>query len=171
MAMDNDKAVTGAPGGRSPLQDGRQSERAVAIARGTSRALAIRGYRAIPEVSLASGRRADLMAIDEAGWIWIVEIKSSVEDFRSDGKWPEYRAWCDRLLFAVSPEFPRELIPEDTGLIIADRYGAEVVREASEHRLAGARRKALLLRFARVAAGRLMSLADPEAAFEPLPRG
>lgn len=153
-----------------PLSDGRQSARARDIARGTSRALGIRGFRAVPELSLADGRRADLMAIDDAGTIWIVEIKSSLEDFRTDGKWPEYRAWCDRLLFAVAPDFPREVLPEDTGLILADRYGAEIVREAPEHRLAGTRRKAITLRFARVAAGRLMTLADPEAAYEPLPR-
>lgn len=150
--------------------DGRQSDRARDIARGTTRALAIRGFRAIPELSLASGRRADLAAIDETGSVWIVEIKSSLEDFRADAKWPEYRAWCDRLYFAVAPDFPREVLPNEAGLILADRYGAEIVREAPEHRLAGARRKAVLLRFARVAAGRLMTLADPAAAYEPLPR-
>ncbi len=152
------------------LEDRRQSPRARDVARGTCRALGLRGFRAIPEVSLADGRRADLMAIDDAGNIWIVEIKSSIEDFRADGKWPEYRGWCDRLLFAVAPDFPREVLPADTGLILADRYGAEIVREAPEHRLASARRRALLLRFARMAAGRLMTLADPEAAYELLPR-
>ncbi len=152
------------------LTDGRQSERARAICRGAQRALAIRGFRAIPELSLASGRRADLAAVDEQGNIWIVEIKSSIEDFRADAKWWEYRDWCDRLLFAVAPDFPREVLPPDTGLILADRYGGEIVREAPEHKLPGARRKAVMLRFARVAAGRLMTLADPEAAYEPLPR-
>lgn len=152
------------------LEDGRQSPRARDISRGAQRSLALRGFRAIPELTLASGRRADLTAIDEAGSIWIVEIKSSIEDFRSDGKWPDYRAWCDRLLFAVSPDFPVAVLPLDTGLILADRYGGEIVREAPEHRLAPARRKAVLLRLARVAAGRLMTLADPEAAYEPLPR-
>lgn len=155
---------------RSFPQDGRQSERARAISRGTQRALAVRGFRAIPELSLADGRRADLVAVDEAGAIWIVEIKSSLEDFRSDSKWPDYRAWCDRLYFAVAPDFPVEVLPEETGLILADRYGGEIVREAPEHKLAGARRKAVMLRFARVAAGRLMTLADPEAAYEPIPR-
>ena len=151
-------------------QDGRQSERARAISRGTQRALAVHGFRAIPELSLADGRRADLAAVDETGAIWIVEIKSSIEDFRADAKWPGYRAWCDRLYFAVAPDFPREILPEDTGLILADRYGGEIVRDAPEHKLPGARRKAIMLRFARVAAGRLMTLADPEAAYEPLPR-
>lgn len=150
--------------------DGRQSVRARDICRGASRALAARGFRAIPELALADGRRADLAAIDEKGDIWIVEIKSSVVDFRTDTKWPDYRDWCDRLLFAVAPDFPADILPEDTGLILADRYGGEVVREAPEHRLAPARRKAVTLRLARVAAGRLMTLADPEAAYEPLPR-
>ncbi len=152
------------------LVDGRQSARARDIARGTSRALGVRGFRAIPELSLPDGRRADLVALDDAGNIWIVEVKSSIEDFRVDTKWPDYRAWCNRLLFAVAPDFPSRVLPEDAGLILADRYGGEIVREAPEHRLAGARRKALMLRFARVAAGRLMTLADPEAALEPLPK-
>lgn len=151
------------------LADGRQSERARNISRGAQRALAARGFRAIPEVSLADGRRADLIAIDETGAIWIVEIKSSLEDFRTDAKWPEYRAWCDRLFFAVSTDFPRQVLPEDTGLILADRYGGEIVREAPEVRLAGARRKAVTLRICRVATGRLMTLADPERAYEALP--
>lgn len=151
--------------------DGRQSERASEIARGTSRTLAVYGLRAIPELVLPNGRRADLLALSEAGEVWIVEIKSSLEDFRADAKWPEYRDFSDRLFFAVAPDFPREVLPEETGLIIADRYGGEIVREASEHRLAAARRRALLLRFARVAAGRLMTLADPERALEALPRG
>ncbi len=151
--------------------DGRQSERARDISRGAQRTLALLGFRAIPELSLADGRRADLVAVNDAGEIWIVEIKSSLEDYRSDSKWPDYRAWCDRLLFAVAPDFPLHVLPEDTGLILADRYGGEIVRTAPpEHRLAGARRKAIMLRFARVAAGRLMTLADPESAYEPIPR-
>jgi hypothetical protein len=152
------------------LLDGRQSARARDIARGACRALSLRGFRAIPEHSLADGRRADLMALNDAGEIWIVEIKSSLVDFRTDNKWPDYRAWCDRLLFAVAPDFPQAVLPDDTGLILADRYGGEILRDGPEHRLAAARRKALTLRFARVAAGRLMTLADPEAALEPLPR-
>lgn len=152
------------------LIDRRQSDRARDICRGAQRALAVRGFRSLPELSLADGRRADLAAIDEAGQIWIVEIKSSLEDFRSDNKWPDYRAWCDRLLFAVAPDFPIDMLPQETGLILADRFGGEIVREAPEHKLAGARRKTLMLRLARVATGRLMSLADPEADYEPIPR-
>ena len=154
-----------------PISDGRQSPRAAEIQRGACRVLARHSMRAIAELPLASGRRADLIALGEKGEIWIIEIKSSLEDFRADQKWPEYRAWCDRLYFAVLPDFPREVLPEETGLIICDRYGGEMVREAPEHTLAGARRKALLMRFARVAAGRLMTIADPERALEPLPRG
>ena len=96
--------------------------------------------------------------------------RSSLEDFRTDAKWPEYREFCDRLFFAVAPDFPVEVLPLDAGLLVADRFGAEMVREAPVHALPGARRKALLLRFARVAAGRLMTLADPERILEPLPR-
>jgi hypothetical protein len=156
--------------GMSGLTDGRQSDRARDISRGTQRTLALLDFRAIPELTLADGRRADLVAVDTTGAIWIVEIKSSIEDFRTDAKWPDYRAWCDRLYFAVAPDFPVEVLPEDAGLILADRYGGEIVRPAPEHKMAGARRKAVTLRLARVAAGRLMTLADPGAAYEPLPR-
>lgn len=153
--------------GNSPIPfDGRQSQRAAEIARGTARMLAGYGMRAIPELALPNGRRADLIAIGEAGEVWIVEVKSSLEDFRSDHKWPDYREFSDRLFFAVAADFPRNMLPSDTGLIIADRYGGDLVREAPEHRLAGARRKALTLRVARVAAARLMSIYDPEQIFE-----
>lgn len=133
--------------------------------------LATHGLRCIPELTLANWRRTDLIGIGEKGEIWIIEIKSSLEDFRTDQKWPEYRDYCDRLFFAVAPDFPRAVLPPDTGLIIADRYGGEIVREAPEHKLPGVRRKAVMLLFSRVAAGRLMTLADPERALEALPRG
>lgn len=146
--------------------DGRQSAKALEIARGACRLLARYGMRAIAELPLANGRRADLMAVGEDGSIWIVEIKSSLEDFRVDLKWPEYRGYCDRLFFAVALDFPQEVLPGDTGLIVADRYGGELLREAPEHNLPAARRKAVLIRFARAAASRLMTIADPERAFE-----
>ena len=152
------------------LEDGRQSARAGDIARGAARLLAQHDMRCVPEVTLATGRRADLLAVGPRSEMWIVEIKSSLEDFRTDAKWPEYREFCDRLFFAVAPDFPVEVLPLDAGLLVADRFGAEMVREAPVHALPGARRKALLLRFARVAAGRLMTLADPERILEPLPR-
>ena len=144
--------------------DGRQSERALAIARGTLRLLASHDYAGIPEVTLAHGRRADILALGPKGEIWLIEIKSSVQDFRVDQKWEEYLPFCDRFSFAVGPDFPRDLIPQEVGLIVADKYGAEIVREAEAVPLAGARRKAITTEFARVAARRLHALFDPESA-------
>ncbi|MEQ1648314.1 MAG: MmcB family DNA repair protein [Hyphomicrobiaceae bacterium] len=149
-----------------PQDDGRQSLAALAIARGAGRVLHAHGYCRMAEFTLANGRRADLAALSPAGEIWIVEIKSSVIDYRSDQKWPEYRDYCDRFFFAVQSDFPRELIPEDVGLIVADRFGGEVVRSAPEHRLSSGRRKAILLQFARTAAIRLHALADPGIVLE-----
>jgi hypothetical protein len=142
--------------------DGRQSAAAAAIARGTQRLLLDKGLVSITELTLASGRRADVAALSDKGEIWIVEIKSSVADFRADSKWPQYEDFCDRLLFAVAPGFPLDLLPETTGLVIADAYGAELVREAPWKPLAAARRKAVIGRFARAAAVRLQALADPD---------
>jgi hypothetical protein len=136
-------------------QDGRQSQAALDIRRGVARLLHAHRMATVAEVSLANGRRADLVAVTSRGGIWIVEIKSCIEDFRADHKWPEYRAFCDRLHFAVSPAFPRDILPADTGLIVADRYGGELLRGAPEHRLTGARRKALTLRLVHTAAMRL----------------
>jgi hypothetical protein len=147
--------------GDSVLTDARQSATALEIQRGVVRLLSGHGMASVTELTLANGRRADVAALSQTGDIWMVEIKSSIEDFRVDQKWPEYRAYCDRLLFAVKPDFPVDILPADTGLILADRYGGEIVREAPETRLAGARRKAVTLRFARAAAMRLSSLADP----------
>jgi hypothetical protein len=149
---------------RKPLQlpvDGRQSETALAIARGTARLLHAHGFSVVSELALPSGRRADLAALDAAGDIWIVEIKSSVADFRADQKWQDYRAHCDRLFFATCMEVPCEIFPPDTGLIVADAFGAVFHCEAPEHRLPAATRKAMTLLFARAAALRLQSLADP----------
>jgi hypothetical protein len=142
--------------------DGRQSATALAVARGVRRLLRSLGYSTLPEVSLASGRRADLVAVGADGSIHIVEIKSCVADFRADQKWPDYRAHCDKLYFAIPQDMPQELLPLDAGLIVADAYGAMVLREAPDHRLAPATRRAMLLRFAQVGADRLHDLADPE---------
>jgi hypothetical protein len=131
------------------------------LARGLCRALAQRGFATLTEVPLASGRRADVLALGREGELVIIEIKSSVADFKSDRKWPEYRQFCDRLYFAIPAGFPSELIPEDCGLIAADPFGAAVLREAPAMPLAPARRRAMLLRFARIAAGRLRRLLDP----------
>jgi hypothetical protein len=144
------------------LEELRPSPAALDIGRGVARLLHRHQMATVCEVSLANGRRADLVAIAGAGEIWIVEVKSSVEDFRADHKWPEYRAFCDRFFFAVAPEFPRPILPSDTGLIVADRYGGEVVRGAPQHRLSGARRKALTLRLVHTAALRLQGVLDPE---------
>jgi hypothetical protein len=150
----------------SALQDRRQSPAAFNICRGVARLLSARAMAAVTEVSLANGRRADVAAIGQGGEIWIVEIKSSIEDFQTDLKWPEYRDFCDRLYFAVAPQFPAGILPPDTGLIVADRYGGEIVRAAPEHKLAGARRKSVTLTLARTAANRLQGIHDPEFSFE-----
>lgn len=134
---------------------------APAIRRGTLRLLHALGFAAVVELPLGSGRRADLVALGGGAEIWIVEIKSSVADFRADRKWEEYRPYCDRLLFAVAPEFPTAMLPADAGLLVADAHGGALVREAPLHTLPAARRKAMLLRFGRAAAARLALLHDP----------
>ena len=144
--------------------DGRQSPTALSVCTGARRLLAGHGCATVTELTLASGRRADIAALTADGCIWIVEIKSSPADLRADGKWPDYRAFCDRFFFAVPPDFRTELLPGGTGIILADGYGASLLREAPEHRLAGARRKAVMLRFAHVAAGRFHALVDPAGA-------
>ncbi|MDF1610442.1 MmcB family DNA repair protein [Hoeflea sp. YIM 152468] len=140
----------------NPLVDRRQSDRALLVRRGVQRLFSDLRLSMVPELPLASGRRADLVALSGTGEIWIVEIKSSVEDFRSDRKWPDYRQHCDRLFFATHAAVPPELFPQDCGLIIADEWSAHLLRDAPEHRLAAASRKAMLLRFARSAADRLL---------------
>ncbi len=142
-------------------EDGRQSERALAIRRGTVRLLASLDLFTLPEVTLANGRRADLVAVSRAGFIWIIEIKTSREDLRVDQKWPEYHPFCDRLFFATLPDVDAALFPRDAGLIIADAFGGEIMREAPLHPLPPATRKALLVRLARMGAARLTGLADP----------
>lgn len=139
----------------NPLVDGRQSERAMIVRRGVQRLLIEMGAVVIPELSLATGRRADLVALTRKGDIWIIEIKSSIEDFRVDRKWPEYRLHADRLFFATHPGVPAEIFPEDAGFILSDGYGAEMLRDAPEHRLAPHVRKAMMLRIARAGAARL----------------
>lgn len=133
------------------------------ICRGATRALTQRGFATLAEVPLADGRRADILALGRDGTLVVVEIKSSVADFRADRKWPEYRQWCDRLYFAVAEGFPLELIPEECGLMLADGFGAAILREALPQTLGAARRRALHLRFARTAGARLLRLTDPSA--------
>ena len=138
-----------------------QTNPAALLCRGVCRALTDLGYAPLPEFRLASGRRADIFALSDRGEAVIVEIKSSVEDFRADQKWPEYQPWCDRFYFAIAETFPRELVPEECGLIIADSWSAAIVRESPVRALAPARRKALTLRAALAASERLLRLTDP----------
>src|SRR5258705_11767471 len=141
--------------------DGRQSATALAIARGTTRLLHAHGYSVVSELPLPSGRRADLVALGGEGTLWIVEIKSSIADFRADQTWMDYRLHCDRLFFATTTEVPCDIFPPDTGLIVADAFGAELVCAAPEHRLHAATRRSMLFAFAPAAALRLYNLAHP----------
>ena len=145
--------------------DGRQSSTALAVARGTTRLLHSLGFSVVSELALASGRRADLVALGADGELWIVEVKSSIADLRADQKWLDYRLHCDRLFFATSLDVPREIFPPDAGLIVADAFGASILSEAPEHRLGAARRRNVMLRFAHAAALRLQALADPHGPY------
>ena len=136
------------------------------IRRGVQRLMLEMGAAVLPELLLASGRRADLVVLTRRGESWIVEIKSSVADFRADRKWHEYRAYSDRFFFASHPEVPAKIFPEECGFILSDGYGAEILRDAPEHRLPGATRKALLVRLARTGAVRLTAA---ELAGVPIP--
>jgi hypothetical protein len=145
-----------------PPLDRRQSETALAIARGTTRLLRSLGFSCISELALPSGRRADLVALNERNEIWIIEVKSSVEDLRADQKWHEYRAHCDRLFFAFTQDMPCDIFPPETGLIVADAYGAYMHCDAPEHRLPAPTRKLMTVRFALAGAQRLSRLIDPQ---------
>jgi hypothetical protein len=134
---------------------------APAIARGTARLLARLGHAVLQEVPLPDGTRLDILALAADGTLLAVEVKSGPRDFLADAKWQGYRAWCDALCFAVDAAFPQALLPDDVGLIVADAYDAALLRPPPSHRLAGARRRALTLRFARLAAVRLAAAGDP----------
>jgi hypothetical protein len=132
------------------------------LARGVCRHMADHGFVTVEELVPARGLRVDVMALGPKGEIWIVECKSSRADFASDHKWEGYLEWADRFFWAVDADFPTELLPDDTGLIIADAYGAEIVRMAPEVRLAAARRKVMVQKFATTTARRLQMLRDPD---------
>ena len=132
------------------------------LARGVSRHLVSLGFSCVEEFSPERGKRVDVIALGPKGEIWIIECKSSRADFQSDHKWDGYLEWCDRFFWAVDTEFPTELLPDETGLIIADAYDGEIIRMAPEDKLAGARRKAVTLKLARNAARRLQSFRDPD---------
>ena len=126
------------------------------VTRGAARLMADMGYAPLLEVCLPNGRRADVMALGPRGEIAICEVKSGVEDYRVDRKWHEYAPFCDTVYFAVAPEFPEGVLPDEPGLIVADGFGGAVVREAPLIPLAPARRKALTLAFARLGAMRTL---------------
>jgi hypothetical protein len=127
------------------------------LARGVTRMLLDHGLTPILEVPLANGRRADVMALTPHGEIWIVETKSCLADYACDEKWPDYLEYCDRFFFGVTEAFPRDLIPQDAGLIVADGFGGAILRDSPTRPLVAARRKAVTLLFARLAAQRLSS--------------
>src|ERR1700751_4287254 len=149
-----------------PLADGRQSEMALAIARGTARYLHALGYCVVSELPLPSGRRADLVALGSRAENIIFELKSPVAGFRADQKWMDYRLHCDRLFFATHAGVPCDIFPAEAGLIVADAFGASIVSEAPEQRIPAATRKSVILRFAHAAALRLQAVADPQGPYK-----
>ena len=138
------------------------------LQRGVARGLRDLGFACVEEMTLATGLRVDILALGPKGELWVVECKSCTQDFRADRKWQGYLEFCDRFFWAVDAAFPADLLPPDTGLILADAYDAEILRMAPETPLAGARRKALTQAFARHAALRLQALRDPMAAVTPV---
>ncbi len=133
----------------------------LAVTRGAARLVAALGWAPVFEVPLPNGRRADIMAVSPKGEFAIVEVKSSVPDYLCDHKWAEYAPYCDRFYFAVAPEFPREILAQGPGLIVADGFGGAVLTESPITPLAPARRRALILGFARLAAMRAAGLPEP----------
>lgn len=131
------------------------------LARGVCRALVAMDFAALEEVVPEPGLRVDVMALGPSGEIWVVECKSSLADYRSDRKWQSYLPWCDRFFWAVPADFPTDCLPAAGGLMLADHYDAEIVRDAEPARLPPSRRRALTLRLARLAAFRHLQLRDP----------
>ena len=131
------------------------------LARGVCRHLLGHDFVSIEEFTPERGRRVDVMALGPKGEVWVIECKSGLADFRADAKWQGYLEWCDRYFWAVDEGFPLDYLPEDTGLILADAYDAEILRMGPEHKIPAARRSALIRRFARHAALRLQGLRDP----------
>lgn len=132
------------------------------LARGIARSLTARGFATLTEFFLLNGRRVDVIAVNGSGQTIVVEIKSSVADYRADQKWTEYLEFCDVFYFAVPLDFPREILPEECGLMVADDYGAEVIREAPAQAMNGSRRRAQTLRLALTAMQRLGRMNDPD---------
>jgi hypothetical protein len=134
-----------------------------AVTRGAARLWAALGWAPLAETPLPNGRRADLMVLSPKGELAIVEVKSSLEDYRVDRKWGEYAPFCDQFYFAVAPEFPRHILPDGPGLIVADGFGGAILTPSPVTPLAPARRKSLTLAFARLAALRAAGIATPTA--------
>ena len=132
------------------------------LARGVCRHLIGHDFVTVEELTPTSGLRVDIMALGPKGEVWVIECKSSRADFQSDHKWQGYLEWCDRFFWAVDEDFPTELLPDDTGLIIADSYDAEILRMAPEDKIAPARRKVMVQKFARHAATRWHAARDPD---------
>ncbi len=132
------------------------------LARGVARHLHALGFVSVEEFVPTRGLRVDVIGLGPKGEIWVIECKSSRVDFQSDSKWHGYLEWCDRYFWAVDQDFPTELLPAESGLIIADAYDAEVIRMAPEDKLPAARRKVMIQKFATHAARRLHGFRDPE---------
>jgi hypothetical protein len=139
-------------------------DRAAQVARGVSRKLAHLGFGTLTEFRVGKGRRVDVIGLNKDGHFIIIEIKSSLADFRSDGKWPEYLPFCDWYYFAVPADFPMDVLPDDQGLMVADAHDATILREAQERPMNGTRRKGQILRFGLTASARLQGLVDPRLA-------
>lgn len=139
---------------------GLRPETTVLVTRGVVRLFREMGDTCLTEFRLKNGRRVDVAALAKSGALTAIEVKSSVEDYRMDGKWQDYLPFCDRFYFAVPLDFPVEILPDDTGLILADAYGAAVERAATPGTMNATRRKALMLRYARQAAGRLAQVTE-----------
>lgn len=147
-----------------PAADGRQSPTAMMVAQGVRRHLRTAGIASICEVVLGNGRRADIVGLGANGSIHIIEVKSNLQDFRCDDKWPDYLDYCDFFYFAAPPDLNPDIFPADAGLVVADSYGAEIIRKPLARKLNASRRRITLLAFARSAALQLHGLHDPHAA-------
>ena len=148
----------------SPAMRPLRPETTLAVCRGASRLMRQSARSVLPEMPLPDGRRADLFVVGPTGELVIVEVKSSIEDWQVDTKWPDYLDWCDLLYVAVPVDFPQALIPEEVGLIVADAYGGEILRHPPRRPVTAARRKSLLIDCARLASERLARLEDPDFA-------
>ncbi len=155
--MQNTLPLSEPAGNDSAFRAAARPERTRSLTRGVARMFIHLGLAPLCEFRLANGRRADIAGLDRRGKLIFAEVKSCRADFEADQKWRDYLDFCDHFYFAVDPEFPRALLPDTEGLIIADDYGAAIARQARERPLAAARRKALILRFARQAAAKALA--------------